>query len=50
MDEPYSFDAGDKKFVYKLLGKKIHGKMRKWDKNIKMALTKISLVTKVDRT
>jgi hypothetical protein len=48
MDEPYSFDAGDKKFVYKLLGR-IHEKMRKWEKNIKMALPKISLITEVDR-
>jgi hypothetical protein len=49
MDEPCSFDAGDKKFVYKLLGR-IYGKMREWEKNIKMALTKISLMTEVDKT
>ena len=48
MDEPYSFDAGDKKFLYKLLGR-IHGKMRKLEKNMKMALTKIILMTEVDR-
>jgi hypothetical protein len=48
LDEPYSFGARDKKFVYKLLGM-IHRKMRKWEKNIKMAPIKISLMTEVDR-
>jgi len=48
IDEPYSFDAGDKKFVYKLFGR-LHGKLRKWEKNMKLARTKISL-TNVVRT